>query len=60
MDFGSIFDLGNLNQTEETSYDVVMIGGRPAGTTAAIYTHGALGCHCHRLDGARAARKGRR
>jgi thioredoxin reductase (NADPH) len=36
MDFNLGFDLGG--ETVETAYDVIIIGGGPAGATAAIYT----------------------
>jgi thioredoxin reductase (NADPH) len=38
MDLGLHFDLGNTNLTDDLSYDVIIIGGGPAGATAAIYT----------------------
>ena len=38
MDLGMNFDLGTVKSTEETAYDIIIIGGGPAGATAAIYT----------------------
>ncbi len=38
MDFGIGFDLGTGSSASETAYDVIIIGGGPAGATAGIYT----------------------
>src|SRR5512146_1553942 len=38
MDLGMDFDLGMAGSTGDSSYDVIIIGGGPAGATAAIYT----------------------
>lgn len=38
MDFGLNLDMGNTALTGDTSFDVIIIGGGPAGATAAIYT----------------------
>jgi thioredoxin reductase (NADPH) len=38
MSLGLDFNLGKVGSVENTAYDVVIIGGGPAGATAAIYT----------------------